>query len=180
MGWITPLTAVGNAALTAAQWNGSVRDNLNETEAAKATSTGRLIATAGANALVERDFLADVVGAAETTASGGWVDLATVGPDVTLVTGTKAIVSVSCYTSNNVAGGRGWMSHQIAGASTASAYDRWAAVMTSSGVNETYGASHVSMWTTLTAGSSQFLSKYRTSTAGTSTFVNRRIAVIGL
>jgi hypothetical protein len=29
MAWTTPLTAVANVALTAAQWNASVRDNLN-------------------------------------------------------------------------------------------------------------------------------------------------------
>lgn len=180
MGWSVPLTAAFNGALTAAQWNACVRDNLNETEAGKATATGRLIGTTGANALAERDIVTDVVSAAETITDGGYVDLPTLGPEVTLTTGTKGIVYVSCYTSNNTTGGRGWMSHAIDGASFATGSDQWAAVYTSPGVDFIYGATHVSMWTTLTPGSNHFLAKYRTSSLGQSTYWHRRITVQAL
>lgn len=180
MTWTTPLTAAVNTALTAAQWNASVRDNLNETEPAKATVGGRLIVTTTANAIAEREIVADIIGAAEGTTNGGYVDLATIGPDVTITTGTKGLVSVGGYTSNNSATGRGWMSHEIAGASTAPPSDSRAAIFTSSAVNELHGASQITLWTTLTPGSSNFKAKYRTSTLGTSTFTNRRIMVVAL
>jgi len=180
MGWSTPLTAAFNSALTAAQWNASVRDNLNETEAGKASTTGRLIVTTAANAVVERDVVTSVISAAETTSNGGYEDLDTVGPAVTITTGAKGLIYVSFYTQNNVGGGRGWMSHEIEGASFATASDQWAAVLTSHGINEIYGASQITMWHTLTPGSSTFRAKYRTSTSGTSTFTNRRVTVMAL
>ena len=38
MTWTAPMTAVAGAVYTAAQWNTSIRDNLNETAVAKALS----------------------------------------------------------------------------------------------------------------------------------------------
>ena len=69
MVWSTPLTAVANTPLTAAQWNASVRDNFNETAPAKATVGGRIFASTGPNTIAEREVLADVVETAETTTS---------------------------------------------------------------------------------------------------------------
>ena len=54
MAWTTPLTAVSNTALTAAQWNASVRDNLLMTAPALATTTGRHFVSTGANTIAER------------------------------------------------------------------------------------------------------------------------------
>lgn len=54
MAWSAPITAVTNATLSAAQWNASVRDNLNETAPAKATVANRVIVTNGANTVREQ------------------------------------------------------------------------------------------------------------------------------
>lgn len=180
MSWSTPLTAAANGTLTAGQWNASVRDNLNETETAKATTAGRLIVTTAANQVTEREIVTDFIGTSEGTASGGYTDLPTIGPDVTVTTGIKGLVFVGFYTGNNTAQGRGWMSHAIDGASFAIAYDRWAAVLTSAGVNNAYGGSQVTLWKTLTPGENHFTAKYRTSTVGTSTFAQRRLIVQAL
>lgn len=181
MAWTTPLTAVANVILTAAQWNASVRDNLAETGPANATTAGRLIVTDAANSVTERDVVTATVATAETTVSTGYVDLATVGPSVTVTTGTKGLVSVGCLMSNSTGGlnDRGWMSHNISGASTAAASDTYALVLTSSAANDTYGGSHVSLWTTLTPGSSTFKGIYRAS-GGTQAFSQRRIIVMAL
>lgn len=48
------MTAVASTAFTAAQFNTHVRDNLNETAPAKATTSGRLIVTAGPNSIAEQ------------------------------------------------------------------------------------------------------------------------------
>lgn len=179
MAWSTPLTAVANVSLTAVQWNASVRDNLNETAPAKATAGGRLIVTTAANAIAERDVVTAFVGTSETSASTGYVDLTTPGPAATVTTGTKGLVSVGCYMSNATAGARPWMSHAISGASTAAGSDSYAAIFTSSAANELYGASQLTLWSTLTAGSNIFTAKYRVS-SGTGSWAQRRIIVVGL
>lgn len=180
MAWTTPLTAAANASLTAVQWNASVRDNLLATGPGQATATGRILVTTGANAIAERDVAtAWVVGTTENTTSTTYADLATVGPAVTLTTGAKALITVGCYMSNALAGGRPWMSHEISGASTAAANDSWALMSTSSGGGELYGASQVTLWTTLTGGSNTFTAKYKVGSS-TGSFSQRRIVVMGL
>jgi len=179
MTWSTPLTAVSNVTLTASQWNASVRDNLAETGPAVATTAGRLIVTDAANSVAERDIVTDYVATAESSASTGYVNLATVGPTVTVTTGTKGLISVGCLHDNATATARGWMSHAISGASTAAASDTYAFVATSDAANQTYGASHVMLWTTLTPGSSTFQAKYR-ATSNTSTWTFRRLIVVAL
>lgn len=54
MAWTTPMTAVANAVWTAAQFNSDIRDNLNETGPAKATSsslTGNSLRDVGVNSV---------------------------------------------------------------------------------------------------------------------------------
>src|SRR3712207_4741779 len=91
MAWATPLTAVSNAILSAAQWNASVRDNLNETGPAKATTAGRILVTTGANGIAERAVSSATVSTSQTTTSTSYTDLATVGAAVAVTTGTQAL-----------------------------------------------------------------------------------------
>lgn len=179
MAWSTPLTAVANTALTAVQWNASVRDNLLETGPQKATTGGRLLVTTGANTVTERDVLSANIITGEITAVTTYTDLATVGPAVTLTTGAKALVAIGNYQWNFGASGRSWMSHAVSGASTQAASDTTAIMSTSSASNELYGYSQLTLWTTLTVGVNTFTAKYR-ATGGTGTFSTRRIAVMGL
>src|SRR5690242_20536503 len=102
MAWSSPLTAVTNAALTAAQWNASVRDNLLETAPAKATTPASFFAATGANTIAERIPAQTVTPASETTTSTSYTNLTTTGPTVALTTGTKAFVFIGAQLTCNV------------------------------------------------------------------------------
>ena len=86
------MTAVSNTVFTAAQFNTHVRDNLNETAPAKATTAGTMFIASGANSIVERVPSTAAVTTSESTGGTGYGNLATPGPAVTVTTGTKAIV----------------------------------------------------------------------------------------
>jgi hypothetical protein len=92
MAWTAPMTAVDNTIWTSSQWNTHVRDNLLETMAGKATTAGRWFVSTGANAIAERVITQASTTTSQTTTSASFTDLATVGPAVTVTTGTKAIV----------------------------------------------------------------------------------------
>jgi len=175
--WTTPLTAVANAALTAAQWNASVRDNLAETAAARATTAGSIFVGTGANSLAERIPASDIVETTQTTTSTTYVDLTTLGPGVTITTGTQAIVAMTCFLDGTVAGNHAAMGFAVSGASAIAAVDN-VAVRSVTGLQR---QSIIEFVTGLTAGSNFFLAKYRSSAVGnTASFANRRCFVIPL
>lgn len=176
MAWTTPLTAVANATLTAAQWNASLRDNLNETAVAKATVAGRHFVSTGLNSIAEREIKHEVLETSENTTSTTFTNLTTVGPDITLVTGPLALVWVGCTISNSAAAG-GAMGFAISGATTSAAQDG-----ASYGYEGAASDSGRGMWidlVELTAGTNDFQAKYRVA-SGTGTFGNRRIGAMGL
>jgi hypothetical protein len=167
MAWSTPLTAVSNATLTAAQWNASVRDNMLETPAAKATAAGSMFASTAANSIAERIPSTATVSTGQSSAITSYGDLATAGPAVTVTTGPKALVAIGCVLTTDTTGIRAYMSYAVSGATTVAAADDVAVVNDASAASKIIGASRVSM-PTLTAGSNTFTSKYRvTSTNGT-------------
>jgi hypothetical protein len=181
MAWSTPLTAVSNAALTAAQWNASVRDNLLETAAGKATTANRIFVTTGANAIAERAVVNNFVGTAETTASTTYTDLTTAGPASTTTSGTQAIVAVTTDAWNNTLSAYSYNSLAVSGATTLATSDSRSVSVRSATADASAGnrASFVDLLTGLTAGSNTFTSKYRVS-AGTGRYSNRSIMVIPL
>jgi len=180
MAWSTPLTAVANAALTDAQWNASVRDNLNETAPAKATAAGQLFVSTGVNAIAARAPAGARVDTSETTASAAFVALTTAGPAVTVTTGTQALVFVSCQSSNNTAGGSGVMGFAVSGATTTAAATTDALQNRSSGIgNDVLRATCLAL-VTLTPGSNTFTAQYQTNGVGTATFAQRTIVVFPL
>jgi hypothetical protein len=177
MAWTTPLTAVANAALTAAQWNLSVRDNLAETAPAKATTAGRIFVATGTNGIAERAISQNIVETQETTTSTAYVDLTTAGPAVTAATGTQALMWLSAYLDSSVSTAHAAAGYAISGATTASAADE-KAVRSVSGLMRASALDYV---TGLTAGSNTFTAKYRSSgITNTATFANRRIGVMAL
>lgn len=181
MAWSTPLTAVSNSTLTAAQWNASVRDNLLESAAAKATTAGQLFVSTGANALAARVPSGASVPAAQATTSASYVDLTTVGPAVTVTTGTRAFVGFGAQIENSAAGGGGAMSFAVSGASTiAAAAGAYALRQMSSVATERNSAGAVSFLSTLTGGSNTFTAKYLAPTGGTATFQFRELWVLPL
>lgn len=175
MAWTAPMTAVSGSVFTAAQYNTFVRDNLNETAPAKATTAGAHFAVSGTNEIAERISASDAVLISETTDSTTYDDLTTNGPTVSVQTGAFALVIVHGSMENSGAGSAR-MSYEISGAtSDAPADNRGVGVFGSAGVNVT--ASAVALHTGLTPGTNTFTAKYRVS-SGTGTFNARRILVM--
>lgn len=179
MAWSTPLTAVSNSALTAAQWNASVRDNLLETAPAKATTAGRLIVTTGANAVTERAVVTSTVLTAQTTGSTGYGDLATVGPSRTVTTGANAIAFISAEIANDTNGVRSFVGVAVSGATTVAASDDDCLRYQVPGAFYSHRGMTAIMFDSLTPGANTFTMKYRVD-AGTATFQRRRLIVIAL
>jgi hypothetical protein len=174
MAWSTPLTAVANAALTAAQWNASVRDNLLETAPAKASAAGQLFVSTGINTIAARVVAADLIATSETSTSTSYTNLATTGPTVAATTSASAIVAIYANMSNPT--NPIWMSYGITGATTNAENDNRAIQLQAAGgqrVGATFFHSAI-----LTPGSNTFTAKYRVSTSGTGTWSDRRLMVI--
>lgn len=176
MTWTTPLTAVSSTALTAAQWNASVRDNLLETGPAKATAAGRFFATTGANSIAERVPTESTVSAAGVVSSTSYV-LVTGGPTLTVTTGPVALVFIACVLSNDTTGSNSYATYQIGGATSIAASDSWLLGQSVSGANRTLGCSRVKLHTGLTPGSNSFTMYYRVS-GGNGTFQDRQLGVV--
>src|SRR5687767_560975 len=121
MVWSPPLTAVAGSVLTAAEWNTSVRDNLNETFPALATRDGTIAVGTGVNSIAERFPDSASVNTSQTTTSTTFTDLTTVGPSVTSTTGARAMVSIRTLAQNNTAGQTSQASYEISGATSTGA-----------------------------------------------------------
>lgn len=177
MAWTTPLTAVANATLTAAQWNASVRDNLNETAVAKATTISGYFVATGANAIVERipDF--DGINTAESSISTSFTDLATVGPQVTATTGARALYMLSARQQNDTDNAGTESGVDITGASTIGPSSNRA--LTTDGVpgGNALRMSTAHLESNLSAGSNVFTMQYRVS-SGEGTWGNRNLVVL--
>jgi hypothetical protein len=179
MAWSTPLTAVSNATLTAAQWNASVRDNLLMTAPALATTAGSIFAATGTNTIAQRIPDSNAISGTETTTSTTYTatlsgGAGSAGPAVTLTTGPKALVAFHCRQSTSVAATNVWTSVAISGATSISASDSWATSYDLTG-QLYHGLTYLEE--NLTAGSNTFTMSYRVS-GGTGTFSTRRINVI--
>lgn len=174
------MTFVSGAVLTAAQLNTHLRDNLNETAAAKATAANQMFVSTGVNSIAARTPTESEIMTEETTTSTSFVALASPGPAVTVTTGTKAIVVTTVTMKNDNGGGPafGIMSYQVSGSTTIAAADNLGIAHTSSVANATHQASMVDM-VTLNAGNNTFTALYRTS-GGTQSFLRRRLLVIPL
>lgn len=183
MAYSVPLTAVTGTALTAAQWNASVRDNILETPAAKFSASGQLFVSTGPNAGAARTIAANrTTGGPQTTASFGvFVDLVTVGPTIAgIITGDKCLVLATSFIANGTGGGGGYMGYDISGATARAAAPERALRLTSAGANQRARATAVTLETGLTPGTHQVQAKYCTPTGGTAEFDEREIAVIPL
>jgi hypothetical protein len=118
------------------------------------------------------------VSTTQTTTSSTYTDLATVGPAVTITTGTKALVIVTARANISVVGESAFFSYAVSGATTISASDTVGAQANfGAGTNGRYSA--VSRLSTLTAGSNTFTMKYRRG-ANTGEYSDREIIVIDL
>lgn len=176
MAWTVPMTFTANTALTASQLNTHLRDNLLETATAKASTSSQIFAAEGMFRIAARTPSVASVATSETTTSGEWVDLATPGPATTLTTGSRAMVFMSCRTSNTSTAGGNNITFELSGAterepqfSTSGRFDGITA-------SNDMAYSMLDFITTLTPGENTFTMKYRRG-SGTATFAHRQICV---
>ena len=162
MAWTVPLTAVDGSTLSADQFNTSIRDNLNETLPAKATAAGSLFVTTGVGALAERKPASAYVAIGEETSSATFTDLSTVGPRVTVATGTSALVWITAALRNNAAAGRGaFASVAVSGATTLPATNARQIGTNGIEVSNPERVTGCSLITGLTPGNNTFTMQYR-------------------
>lgn len=122
----------------------------------------------------------NTVATSQTSTSTSFTDLSTVGPSVTLTTGTKALVIISSTFAVSASGTTAYMDFAISGATTRNAANTTALQFEQvSDTNRDLGASRATL-VTLTAGSNVFTAKYRISGSGTGTWADREIIVIDL
>ncbi len=177
MSWSAPMTAVANSIFSAAQFNQYVRDNLNETAPAKATGAAQFFVSTGANAIAARQLSSAVIATAQTTTSTSYTDLSTVGPQISVSTGPRALVMFAADIDNTVTGGASSVSVAVSGATTIAASTAWRICRdgVTSGNLQRYGVSH--LFDTLNTGTNTFTMKYVVG-SGTGTFQSRELIVL--
>ena len=126
-------------------------------------------------------FTTALVATSQSTTSTTYADLATVGPSVSVTTGTFAIVFFTATAWQNSASASDsiLMSIAVSGATTIAAADATAMRDTDvSGLSFARRYGNFVTFTTLTPGVNTFTAKYRTSNAANAAnFGDRRIAV---
>lgn len=175
MAWTIPATAVAGQPFTAAMANAQMRDNLNATAPALATTISSWFTGTGINAIAERIPQQNNTLASSTTTSTSYTNLGDgVNTSVTTTTGTSALVMIYANFFNSAAVNT-WVSFAVSGATTIAASDAMALMQNHTG-GRRYGNPFY-LDGVLNAGSNTFTLKYRV-TSGTGTYTTRRIGVI--
>jgi hypothetical protein len=171
------MTWVTGAAITAAQLNAHLRDNMLETATAKASTAGSYLGVTGANALAERIMSYDYVSTSETTTSTSATDLATTGPSVTVTASARALVFMTAAIFNNTVNATSAMAVDLSGATTVAASSSVALRAVASTANAGIHAS-IAIPYSVTSGSNVFTAKYFCSSGSTATYQYRRMIVL--
>lgn len=178
MSWSAPMTAVAGATFTAAQFNQYVRDNLLECPTAKATAVSQYAVSTGVNAMAMRQAVQNTVNVSETTTSTAFVDLTTPGPQVTVTTGTAALIIISAEINNNTASQAGRVGVLISGATSEAVNGNYTLRQETNGTAEFQRCSAARLHTGLTAGSNTFKMQYATVGVSTAAFNFRDLIVV--
>ena len=176
MAWTSPPTWSDGNVLTAAQLN-ILRDDLNETAVAKASAAGQYFCSTGANALAARVPTTAAVDDLDTTTGTSFADIATVGPSVTVTTGTQALVCMHSRMANSTGGSICSVGFTVAGATTIAGADEWRIAFESSAANDNIWTSGVFIRGALTPGSNTFKMVYKVN-AGTGSFGDRKLTIL--
>jgi hypothetical protein len=182
MAWTAPLTAVDGLEFTASQYNTYIRDNMLEMAVAKATTVSQYFTSEGANKVSPRQAKSSVVATSETYGSTEFGDLATHGPEVTVVHGEVAMVFIAASMANSAADTQSVASFAVVGASSISPHDSWKIKVDGTPADQTSRFSMCRLVKLKTPGTSTFTMKYRRGGAEgvTGTFANREICVLPL
>ena len=176
MAWTAPLTAIAGVALTAAQWNATVRDDLLETAPAKATSaTAAYFVGNGTNSIVQRVVTQGITNGLDSTTSTSYTSLSSTGPDLSCTTGTRALVWINAQQSNDTINVGTRASYSVSGATTIAADDDWA-FLTNSAAGQSLRGS-VCKLESFTAGTNSFNMRYRVE-SNNGSWSKRRIQVM--
>ncbi|QDN64454.1 hypothetical protein [Streptomyces sp. S1D4-14] len=170
------MTAVAGSVFTAAQFNQTIRDNLAETAPSKATVPGSYFAVSDTNQISQRTPAASTVNVSESTLSTSFVDLTTLGPQVTVNTSTSALILVTAEISNNTASQAGRVGVNISGATTETVDGTYVLRQETNGTAEFNRCTVARLHTTLTPGTNTFRMVY-CATGGTAAFNYRNLIV---
>ena len=201
MAWTAPRTWVTGETVTAALMNAHIRDNLLETSAATVTTAGDLTHADAANSLIRlgigaanthlvsdgsapvwRSVATDVdtgTGSSSSTSYTKMVagfDFAT-EVEVTVTTGTVALVLWKASLSNTTAGSTTHLSYSVSGATTTAASNNNQIKYEASVANDGAEFSGFDLRTGLTAGSNVFTLEGRVN-ANAGTVARPEIAVL--
>lgn len=183
MAWTVPMTWLPETFITAADLNRQIRDNLLETEAAKATTAGQLLVSSGSNSVAMRTPVVVSAAGEVTTSSttpvalsGGPSTSFTHGGSVLLIwgcemrmdSGTGSATSIMRAGPNVVGVGGGSVSRSVGGAA--------------SNIDVTVAYTGHTLMTGMTPGTNTVeLNYWRDNvTVFTAAFSNRRLIVIPL
>lgn len=179
MVWTAPMTAVAGTVFTAAQWNATVRNNLNVCAPAIATTGARWLVSNGFNSLTEREPQVEYLSTTNSTTSSAYGDLATLGPTITTTTSARVMVTIGGHVNSNTAQSGGKISVEVSGATSLAASDANCFFATAPlGL-----APYKGTWTTIfeehmIAGENTFQLKYRAFDSGTCYFSNRLLVIM--
>jgi len=143
------------------------------------TSTGLKWVTLPASTAVNSVANVDT---SETTSSTSFTDLATVGPSVTITTGTRALVIITSYLHNGTNSTSNYIGFEVSGATTVSPSDNRSLFLSNTSTGNgrpELRYSYAYIVTGLNAGSNTFTLKYRCS-SGTLVARDRIISVIDM
>jgi hypothetical protein len=175
---LNPETTLGDLAYRSSTANVKTRLGIGTTGQVLAVSGGVPAWTTPASAAPASATA--TVATSETTTSESYTDLTTAGPAVTLTTGTKVLVIVSCEGSTGTANRGASMDFAISGATSRSANANTSLFLKPASQHSIILAASRANLLTVTAGSNTFTAKYAIINDGTATFANRSIIVIDL
>lgn len=182
MAWTAPMTFADGTALTAAQMNTYLRDNLNETMTAKATTNGGMFFSTDVNEWAERIPGYQRRNTTFSTSSTTYVNADDLGPRVTVTTGTDALILFAGHIGNTLADTATYMSYNVSGASVVPSAESQSIRLDGfdAGTGDNYlGAGMFDIRNDLTPGENTFQLTYRVD-AGTGSFAYRILAVLPL
>ena len=120
----------------------------------------------------------DAIATSQSKSGGAYGDLATPGPIVTIVTGSRALVIVNSFMTNSIASGYMDVGVSVSGATTVAAVGMLGTRNPGTTAYQFRGAGSI-MFTGLTAGTNVFKMQYSAGT-GTATFASRSMTVIDM